>query len=97
MIDLLLSKQDHETLKSILTIIDPVLENKINTAKQKADKYVITLTLDELESLAEYIAAEANHEEDRIRQRKLDRLYDIVNAVLGREERKEKFKRKKAR
>lgn len=93
MIDLLLSKQNYETLKNILTIIDSLLQDKIDTAKQQADKYKITLTTDELESLAGYIAAEANHAEDKIRQRKLDRLYDIVNAVLEREEWKEKFKR----
>jgi len=93
MIDLLLSKQNYETLKNILTIIDSLLQDKIDAAKQQANKYIITLTTDELESLAEYIAAEANHEEDKIRQRKLDKLYDIVNAVLEREEWKEKFKR----
>ena len=93
MIDLLLSKQDSGTVKSILTIIDSALQNKIDTANQKANKRVITLTFDEVESLAEYIAAEANHEEDKTRQRKLDRLCDIVNAVLDREEWKEKFNR----
>lgn len=91
MANLLLSKEEYETLKSILTIVDPVLENKIDNAKQKASKYVITLTTDELEDLAGYIAAEANHEEDKIRQRKLDKLYDRVDAVLKEEEWKERF------
>jgi len=93
MVDLLLCKQDYETLKSILTIVDPALEKKIDNAKQKTNKYVITPTLDELESLAEYIAAEANHEEDKIRQRKLDKLYDRVDAVLKEEGWEEGFKR----
>jgi hypothetical protein len=89
MIDLLLSKQDYETLKIILTIIDPVLERKIGIAKQKANEYVITLTIDELEDLAGYVAAEANHEKNRIRQRKLDRLYDGIDEVLKEEDLKE--------
>lgn len=94
MVNLSLSKEKYETLKSILTTVDPVLENKINNAKQKVNKYVITLTTDELEDLAGYIAAEANHEEDKIRQRKLNKLYDTVDAVLKEEEWKERFERR---
>jgi len=93
MVDLLLSKEEYETLRSILTIIDPVLEKKINTAKQKANEYLITLTTDELEDLAGYVAAEANHEDDIGRQKKLERLYDRVDELLEKEEWKERFER----
>lgn len=48
--------------------------------------------LDGFESLTEYIAVRANHEEDKIRERKLDRLYDIVRLVLKREKGKERFR-----
>lgn len=70
MVDLLLNKQQCETLKTIFTVIDSALQNKIDTAKQKANKYVSALALNEIESLAEYISVETNHEEDKIRPRK---------------------------
>lgn len=52
--DLLLTKQDYDTLKSVL-IIDSDLQNKVDGAKKKENKCVITLTRNELEELAGYI------------------------------------------
>ena len=39
------------------------------------------LTLDELDLLAGYVAAEANHTEDKRRERKLDRIHDRICQV----------------
>jgi len=75
--DLLLTKQDYDTLKSVL-IIDSTLQNKVNGAKKKANKYIITLTRDELE----YIAAEVNHAENKVKEQKLDELYDTKNCKV---------------
>jgi len=79
--DLLLTKQDYDTLKSVL-IIDSTLQNKVNGAKKKANKYIITLTRDELEMLAGYIAAEVNHAENKVKEQKLDELYDTKNCKV---------------
>ena len=43
---------------------------------------IYRFTLDDLDELAEYIAAEANHAKDKKRQKEWDRLYARLANVL---------------
>ncbi len=44
----------------------------------------VMMTLDDLDELGEYIAAEANHCDDKRKQKKLDAIFQKVQDVLGR-------------
>ena len=41
--------------------------------------------LDDLDELIDYVAAEANHEEDRRRQTRLDAAYNMLSNVIEQE------------
>jgi len=51
-------------------------------ATPSPDGVVLAGTEDDLEELIEYVAAEANHEHDRRRQRRLDEAFDLLQDVL---------------
>jgi hypothetical protein len=53
-------------------------------AETQGSKRLIPITLDELEDLLGYIAAEANHAEDKTLERKLDRLYEKLDMIRER-------------
>jgi len=55
---------------------------KVATLKGK--KIEIMLTLEEIEEIQEYVAAEANHASDKAIEAKLDKLYDRLQDILDR-------------
>lgn len=93
MFKIALTQRHYQTLKDMLFITDKIIQEKIEQAKKTEGKFILHLTRDELEELAEYIAAEANHAEDKVQQQRLDDLYDAVNAVLTKQEWIERFER----
>ena len=62
------------------TLGDPEYANRLRPASN-AGALVGEHTLDDLEDMLGYIAAEANHTEDRALQRALDALYDRLLRV----------------
>lgn len=66
-----------------LALIDSAGERLIFRATASVDGIVLLGTEDDLEELIEYIAAEANHEDDRRRQRRLDDASDILQEALN--------------
>jgi len=54
---------------------------RIAPASDKASVY--SFTLDDLEQLMGYVAAEANHAKDKKLQKELDRLFERIETVLG--------------
>lgn len=71
------------TLRS-LVLVDSAGERLIFRAAPSAGGIVLIGTEDDLEELTEYVAAEANHEQDRRRQKRLDTAFDILNDALDR-------------
>ena len=64
------------------TLADDDLVARVRDAKQIAHgKIVVKYTPDELNELLEFIAAEANHTEDRGLERRLDNLYDRLEDI----------------
>ncbi len=51
-------------------------------AEVKGKNIVLRMDLDHVEDLQGYVAAEANHTDDRGLERKLDRIYDKLQKVL---------------
>ena len=50
-------------------------------AKAAGNNIKVTYTLDELDDLAGFIAAEANHAEDKKLKKKLESLYDKISDI----------------
>jgi DNA-binding MarR family transcriptional regulator len=63
------------------TFIDPEIGQQLREAQVSDSRLVIGLTLDDLEDVAGYIAAEANHCEDRRVQRSLYAVYDRLSKL----------------
>ncbi len=61
------------------TLYDPSFAT---IAEVKVKHVVVNMTLDALEDLLGYIAAEANHTDDRKLESKLDRVYDRLQKIL---------------
>jgi hypothetical protein len=57
------------------------LTERLNEATAKGKYIEVAYSLDELEDLAGFIAAEANHAEDRLLEKKLDALYDKISDI----------------
>ena len=69
-----LSRADRDLLCDIL--IDPEIEDRIRNAP--ARQRSVMFTLDELDTLAGWVAAEANHTSDRRREDHLDEIYQRI-------------------
>ena len=57
------------------------LTERLYEAKAEGKLIKVSYTLDELEDLAGFIAAEANHAEDKKLEKKLDALYDKISDI----------------
>jgi hypothetical protein len=57
------------------------LTDRLNEAKVEGNNIKVAYTLDELDDLAGFIAAEANHAEDRKQARILEALYDKISDI----------------
>jgi hypothetical protein len=82
--ELILTEDELQELKRSL-ILSPECECLLYGAIIAHGGIVIRATLEELEELEENIAADANHEEKRRRQRILDRIYERIEALFDQE------------
>lgn len=80
-VPLKLTATERKLVLEDLTCLDPEYEQTIR--ETPAGKPVM-LTLDDLEDFGGYIAAEANHCDDHKKQKKLDTLFEKIQAVLDR-------------
>jgi hypothetical protein len=67
-----------------LLLLDPDLERLVFAMSAHPDGAVLTATAEELDELADSVAAEANHDSDRRRQRRLDAAFDVLSAAANR-------------
>lgn len=65
------------------TFADESLTNRLRVAPQSGQRSVFHFTLDDLDELAGFIAAEANHAKNKVLQEQLDQLYERIEAVLS--------------
>lgn len=66
-----------------ITVLDVETARVVFRARSTTDGVVLSGSIEELEDLAEHVAAEANHERNRSRQRILDVAYDRVAGALA--------------
>lgn len=66
-----------------LRLVDTAGERLVFRARlaDDADSAVLAAGEDDLEELLGYVAAEANHEQDRRRQKRLDQAFQALNVV----------------
>lgn len=80
-LEVALSAAQHATLRSLL-LADPDCERTIHAARRVGRRVLISGDADELEHLAGFIAAEANHQSNRRRQAALDGVFDLVQRAI---------------
>ena len=78
-VPLKLTASQRQLVLDDLLMLDPMHERTIR--ETPADQPVM-MSLDDLEDFAGYIAAEANHSEDRTKEDKLDRIFDRCQRML---------------
>ena len=66
---------------------DPELTAKLEIAETRGKKIVANYTLDDLDQLSEFVAAEANHCEDKKLKRELGALFSEIRIELDRSSR----------
>jgi len=69
------------TLRTLL-LLDTTTERIVFQARASTEGIVLVTDGDDLDELTGYIAAEANHEHDRLRQKRLDRAFEVLNQKL---------------
>jgi hypothetical protein len=69
------------TLRGLL-LVDPAGERLVFRASLTEEGIMVAGNDDDLEELLGSVAAEANHEEDRRRQKRLDRAFELLNAAI---------------
>ena len=74
-------EDDAVLLRSVM-LTDAASEGLVYGAAWSPAGAVLTGTLDELDELADSVAAEANHEPVRRRQRLLDAVFDVLQAAI---------------
>jgi hypothetical protein len=73
------------TLRSLM-LIDSTSERLVFRARPSEHGIILGGNEDDLDELIGYVAAEANHEPDRRRQKRLDAAFDMLNDTLDRVE-----------
>ena len=63
------------------TLAEADLTKPLKLAELQGNSLIVKYALEDLDELAEHIAAEANHAEDPKLQKRLDRLFDKLNRV----------------
>lgn len=69
------------TLRTLL-LLDTTGEQIVFRARPSAEGIVLAADEDDLDELTGYVAAEANHEHDRRRQKRLDQAFGVLNDLL---------------
>lgn len=70
------------TLRGLL-LLDTECERVVFRARATGDAIVLSVSADDLDELLGFVAAEANHEEDRRRQKRLDAAFAVLNDALA--------------
>lgn len=65
-----------------LTLLDSDCERVVFAARAEKDGIVLAATAEDLEELAGFVAAEANHETNRRRQSRLDAAFSLLTAAM---------------
>ena len=65
-----------------LRLVDSETERLVFRARASEEGVVLVGDDDDLDHLLGFVAAEANHEDDRRRQRRLDDAYDILSLAI---------------
>lgn len=79
---LLISDEVADVLRDLL-LLDPDSERLVFSARASEDGALLAADEDDLEELAGFVAAEANHEANRRRQRRLDEAFDVLSDASG--------------
>ncbi len=69
------------TLRTLM-VVDSASERLVFRARVSEEGIVLAGDEDALDDLIGYVAAEANHEEDRRRQKRLDAAFGVLNDVV---------------
>ena len=80
-VGVILTAEVAATLRS-LRLIDTDGERLVFRTRTVGDEIVLAGEEDDLDELIGYVAAEANHEKDRRRQRRLDAAFEVLNEAL---------------
>ncbi|MBW1723915.1 MAG: hypothetical protein JRD87_03265 [Deltaproteobacteria bacterium] len=67
------------------TFADPELTKRLKIAEIKGKHIVAKYSIHDLDDLLGFIAAEANHTEDKKLEKKLDKLFDRLTRILEKE------------
>lgn len=82
-VQVVVSTEVARTLRSLM-LLDTVSERLVFRAQVVEGVIVLSGDEDDLDELAGYVAAEANHEDDRRRQKRLDAAFEALNDALKR-------------
>jgi len=80
-VGVILTAEVAATLRS-LRLVDTDGERLVFRTRTVGDEIVLAGEEDDLDELIGYVAAEANHEKDRRRQRRLDAAFEVLNEAL---------------
>jgi hypothetical protein len=69
------------TLRSVM-LLDTASERLVFRARPSEERIMLAGSADDLDELVGYLAAEANYEDDRRRQRRLDTAFEVLNDAL---------------
>jgi hypothetical protein len=64
------------------TFADPELTKRLKIVEIKGKHLIAKYSIHDLDELLGFIAAEANHTEDKKLEKKLDKLFDKLNRIL---------------
>jgi hypothetical protein len=84
-VEVLIDAQVAATLRSLL-LIDSTSERLVFRARPSEHGIILGGNEHDLDELIGYVAAEANHEHDRRRQKRLDAAFEMLNDTLDRVE-----------
>ncbi len=80
-ISFLVDKQELKLLNEII-IVDEEIDDSLERAKLKGDKYRLKFSYDAIEELLGFLAAASNHEKSERKQERLDKLSDRVEKLI---------------
>ncbi len=79
-----ISSEVAATLRSLM-LVDTTAERLVFRARISDEGIILAGDEDDLDELIGYVAAEANHEEDRRRQKRLDAAFGVLNDALSKQ------------
>ncbi len=81
-VPLKLNERERELILSH-TFADESLTNRLRVVPKKGEQPIFRFTLNDLDELAVFVAAEANHAKNKILREQLDQLCDRIEAALN--------------